>query len=58
MAKLIRCADVGPDCDYEAQAETEEELVALVVDHARRAHGIEEITPELQQQVMSAIQDV
>ena len=35
MAKRIHCADMGMDCDYEAQADTEDELLALVVDHAR-----------------------
>ena len=58
MAKTIRCADVGLDCDYEAMADSESELMTLVVDHAQRAHGIDEITPELQQKVKAAIRDV
>ncbi len=58
MAKRIDCADMGMDCDYRAQADTEDELLALVVDHARRVHGIEEVTPEMQQQVQAVIRDV
>jgi predicted small metal-binding protein len=38
MAKQMRCADVVPGCDYTAWAETEEELMELVVAHARTAH--------------------
>ncbi len=57
MGKRIRCADVGPDCDFEAWAETEEELMEMVVLHAKQAHGMEEIPPEMVEQVRSAIQD-
>lgn len=57
MAKLIRCADVGLECDYEAWAETEEELLQMVADHAHHTHGIDEVTPELQQKVLAAMRD-
>jgi predicted small metal-binding protein len=52
------CADVVPGCDYAAWAETEEELMELVVAHARTAHGIEEVTPEVAAKVQAAIEDV
>ena len=29
MAKVVNCRDVGVDCDFEARAETEEELFHL-----------------------------
>lgn len=58
MAKTIRCADVGPECDFEALADTEEELLELVADHARRAHGIDEIDADMEAQVRSAIREV
>lgn len=58
MPKQMSCADVVPGCDYTAWAETEEELMELVVEHAKVAHGIQEITPELQEQVQAAIRDV
>lgn len=57
MGKRIRCADVGPDCDFEAWAETEEELMEMVVLHAEQAHGMDEIPPEMAEQVRSAIRD-
>jgi len=56
MAKQMSC--VVPGCDYRAWAETEEELMELVVEHAKTAHGIQEVTPELQEQVQAAIRDV
>lgn len=58
MAKRIRCSDVGLDCDFAAMADTEEELLELVSEHAERVHGIDEITPELQGKVARAIEDV
>lgn len=58
MAKRIRCADVGLDCDFAAMADDEEELLELVVEHAERVHGIDEITPELKGKVEAAIEDV
>lgn len=57
MGKRIRCADVGPDCDFEAWAETEEELMEMVALHAKQAHGMDEIPPEMAEQVRSAIRD-
>lgn len=57
MAKQLNCSDVGMDCDYQAKAETTEELLAMVVEHAREVHGITEITPELQAKVASVIQE-
>lgn len=58
MSKRIRCSDVGMDCDFAALADTEDELMELVAEHAERVHGIEEITPELQQKVVEAMDEV
>lgn len=58
MSKRMKCADVGMDCDFAALADTEEELLELVREHARRVHGIEEVTPELKQKVLDAVEDV
>lgn len=57
MGKRIRCADVVPECDFEAWAETEEELLEMVALHAKSAHGIEEISPEVAEKVRDAIQE-
>ncbi len=58
MSKRIRCADVGMDCDFAALADSEEELMELVAEHAERVHGIDDITPDLQEKVKAAIEDV
>lgn len=41
MALQFRCADVGVECKSVATAESEEELVAAVAEHARKVHGVE-----------------
>ncbi len=37
----FHCADVGVQCRRVTRADTEEELVAAVAEHARRRHGVE-----------------
>ena len=58
MAKSIKCLDVGVDCDFEARADSEAELMQKVAEHARTAHGITEIPKEVLQKVKAAIRDV
>jgi predicted small metal-binding protein len=55
MEKQIACGDVVPGCAWKASAQTEEELVKQVAAHAAKAHGVEEVTPELAAQVKAAI---
>lgn len=58
MAKTIRCADLGLDCDYEAMADDQKELMELVRDHARRSHDIETVSEELAEKIRNAMRDV
>ena len=57
MAKVMRCRDVGMDCDFEARAETEEELLKKVAEHAWATHDMTEISEEVLAKVRAAIQD-
>lgn len=57
VAKEMRCADVGMDCDFVAHAESTDELMQQVAAHAADAHGITEISDELAAQVQSLIRD-
>ena len=57
MAKVLRCRDVGFDCDGVIYAETEEDLLRQVAEHAQTAHGIEEIPEEVVAKVRAAIRD-
>jgi predicted small metal-binding protein len=57
MAKKMSCKDVGPDCDFVAHGETEEEVMGQVAEHARSAHGMQEVPPELAEKARAAIRD-
>ena len=58
MAKQLRCNDVMPGCNFVATAETEDELMKKATAHARDAHSIKEVTPELKKKVQGAIRTV
>jgi predicted small metal-binding protein len=57
MSKVIRCRDVGVDCDFEARGETVQEVLKNCQEHARSAHGMDEIPAELVLKVKAAIRD-
>ena len=59
MAKAISCKDVGMEgCEFTGKAETMEELLAVAAAHAKEAHGMDSIPPELMPMVQSAVRDV
>jgi predicted small metal-binding protein len=57
MAKVLHCSDVVPNCDYVAKGESEQEVLQQAAEHARTAHNLGEVTPELADKVRSAIRD-
>ncbi len=57
MSKVIHCRDVGFDCNGVIRAESEEEALRLAAEHARTAHGLNEITPQVAEKVRSVIRD-
>lgn len=54
MSKVVRCRDLGFDCEGVVRAETEEEAMRQVAEHARTVHGVE-VTPEVAEQVRSVM---
>ena len=57
MAKSIKCSDTGVECDWSATAETEDELLKKVQEHAKDEHGFTEIPQELLAKVKENIKD-
>ena len=57
MAKVLRCRDVGMDCDFVTQANTEEEILQHAAAHARIVHNMQEIPAEVITAVRAAIRD-
>ena len=58
MTKSISCADAGKDCGWSATAETEEELMNKVAEHAKADHKDMEITPEVVAKIKSIIKEI
>jgi predicted small metal-binding protein len=57
MAKIVRCREVGVDCDFEARGATEQAILDQCAEHGRSAHGVQELTPELLMLVLGAIRE-
>jgi predicted small metal-binding protein len=57
MAKILRCNDIGLDCDFVAKADTEEEILRQAAEHAAATHDMEEIPEDALAKVRAAIRD-
>ncbi len=59
MKHSIACKDVGiENCDFKAEASTEEELLQKVAQHAKDVHGMATIDAATLAKVKSAIKKV
>lgn len=57
MAKILKCRDVGFDCEVEVQAETEDEILEMAAKHAVQDHGLPEVNAAVVAKVRAAIRD-
>ncbi len=57
MGKVLRCREVGVDCDFEAHGKNEAEILEQATKHAAECHQGVTMTPELQAKIRSAIKD-
>jgi predicted small metal-binding protein len=57
MSKVVRCRDVGFDCDGVVRAETEDEALKQVAAHAKTVHNLETVTDEVVAQVLAVMHD-
>ena len=55
MALSLACKDVGTNCSFVAKAETEDELLKKVAQHAKEAHGMTNIDAATLAKVKGAI---
>jgi len=56
MAKVLRCRDVGVDCDFEVRGDSEAEILQAAGQHARSAHQMQ-VTDEVVAAVRQAIKE-
>jgi predicted small metal-binding protein len=56
--KQFNCGDVVPGCQWVGRNEVDEELWVEIADHAREAHGMHDVPPEVADQIRDAITEV
>jgi predicted small metal-binding protein len=56
--KTLSCRDAGFDCEGELRGTTEEEILTQAAEHARTEHNVQEVSPELAEQLRKLIKDV
>jgi predicted small metal-binding protein len=56
--KQFSCGAVVPGCDAKLSAESEQELLEQVAEHAQSVHGMDSVPPELVAQVREKIETV
>ncbi len=54
--KVLKCREVGFDCNAVIRSESENEILQQAAQHARNVHGVE-VTPEMAQQVKALIRE-
>ena len=57
MGKVLKCRDVGVNCDFEARGNSEAEILQQAAAHATSCHQGVQLTPELQAKIRSAIKE-
>jgi len=49
------CKDIGMDCKFETTAPAEAELMKKIAEHAKSAHKLDPIPPDVMAKVKAAI---
>ena len=57
MAKVLKCGDINPGCNVEIKADLEHDVLRKAAEHAKTAHHMENIPPEVLSKVKGAIHD-
>ncbi len=57
LTKVVRCRDVGFDCEGVVRAETEEEALKQVAEHAKAVHNVDPVPAEVVDKVRQVMRD-
>lgn len=57
MAKMLRCGDLMPGCNFVVEGKDVAEVMAKGAEHAKKAHGMSQMPPDLMKKVQAAIKD-
>jgi predicted small metal-binding protein len=57
MSKVFCCKDLGIECNWESTAETKEELLEIVAEHAKTEHNMMEINEAIRIKILGTMRD-
>ena len=57
MTKSFGCSDVGVNCNWTTNADSEEDLMKKIKEHANIVHGFKEIPQDLADKVKLAVKE-
>ena len=57
MGKVLKCSDVGVDCDEVIHGKDEAEILRKAAEHAKGCHTGVQLTPAVQAKLKAAIHD-
>jgi len=55
--KVLRCRDIGFDCDSVIRAETEEDVLWQAAEHATTIHHLSQISEQAIEKIRAVIRD-
>jgi len=55
MAKVLKCSDLNPGCNFEARGNSDDEVLKKAAEHAKTAHNMPSIPPDVLSKARSAI---
>jgi predicted small metal-binding protein len=57
MAKQLRCGDLMPGCNFVVEGKDVTEVMSKAAAHAKQAHGMTTIPPDVAKKAQAAIRD-
>jgi len=57
MAKVLKCRELGMNCDFVARGRTEDDVLRQISMHAREKHDMEEIPANIMKKVVESIHE-
>jgi predicted small metal-binding protein len=57
MRKVLDCSELYPGCDFEMRGNSEDDILKQVTAHAKTAHNMQNISPDVLSKARSAIRD-
>ena len=55
--KVLKCRDVGVDCDFEVHGKDEAEILKKAAEHAAGCHQGVEMTPAVKAKIVASIKE-